>query len=192
MLISATNASKGMDRAEETALRCPHLSVRPSQLDFVHPPQFVDVLCQLVSNFLQVRWHNNLRGGAEGQLVYLGDGLLTCSRCLYLAGLHRCGDEGGLGEELCSAQQVSHPSHVPLVLFYRLHLHLLLRQQGLITRGVARRRQEFKVAMSAAQQETHPNGGSKVKKPVNESREKQTNAQVKPLSVPVRLEQGRV
>lgn len=164
MLISATNVSKGMDRAEETAPRCPHLSVRPAQLDFIHPPQFVDVLCQLVSNFLQVRWHNNLRRRSRrAELVYLGDGLLTCSRCLYLAGLHRCGDEGGLGEELCSAQQVSHPSHVPLVLFYRLHLHLLLRQQGLITRGVARRRQEFKVAMSAAQQKTHPNGGQRSK-----------------------------
>lgn len=71
MLISATNVSKGMDRAEETVLRCPHLSIRPAQLDFIHPPQFVDVLCQLVSNFLQVRWHNNLRGGAEGRSLFI-------------------------------------------------------------------------------------------------------------------------
>lgn len=79
-----------------------------------------------------------------------------CACCLYLAGFHRCGDEGGLGQELRGAQQVSHPGHVPLVLFYRLHLHLLFGQQGLITRGVARRRQEFKVAVSASQQEAHP------------------------------------
>lgn len=69
-LISAT-VSKGMDGAAQAALRRPHLSVRPAQLDFIHPPQFVDVLCQLVSNFLQVRWHNNLRGGAEGRSLFI-------------------------------------------------------------------------------------------------------------------------
>lgn len=43
----------------------PHLAVCPTQLNFVHPPQFVDVLRQLVSHFLQVGQHNNLEGGAE-------------------------------------------------------------------------------------------------------------------------------
>lgn len=40
----------------------PHLAVGPAQLYFVHAPQFVDVLSQLVSDLLQVERHDNLRG----------------------------------------------------------------------------------------------------------------------------------
>lgn len=43
--------------------RAPHLAVGPAQLDFIHAPKFVDVLSQLVSNFLQVERHDNLSGG---------------------------------------------------------------------------------------------------------------------------------
>lgn len=39
-----------------------HLAVGPAQLYFVHAPQFVDVLSQLVSDLLQVERHDNLRG----------------------------------------------------------------------------------------------------------------------------------
>lgn len=42
--------------------RAPHLAVGPAQLDFIHAPKFVDVLSQLVSNFLQVERHDNLSG----------------------------------------------------------------------------------------------------------------------------------
>lgn len=160
MLISATDMIKCMDQAlHEGSDPCPpHLAVRPAQLNFIHPPQFVDVLRQLVSNFLQVRRHDNLKGGAQEGLSSFIWVIGVCTCCLYLAGFDRCGDEGGLGQELCSAQQISHPGHIPLVLFHGLHLHLLFGQQRLITWGIARRGQEFKVAVSAAQQKTHPNG----------------------------------
>lgn len=160
MFTSATDMTKCMDQALHGGSEScpPHLAVRPAQFNFIHPPQFVDVLRQLVSNFLQVRRQDNLKGGAEKGLSLFTLVISMYFCCLYLAGFNRCGDEGGLGQELCSAQQVSHPAHVPLVLFYWLHFHLLFGQQRLITRGIARGRQEFKVAVSAAQQETNPNG----------------------------------
>lgn len=40
----------------------PHLAIGPAQLDFIHAPKFMDVLSQLVSNFLQVERHDNLSG----------------------------------------------------------------------------------------------------------------------------------
>lgn len=43
-------------------LQVPHLAVRPAQLNFIHAPQFMDVLSKLVSNLLQVQWHDNLQG----------------------------------------------------------------------------------------------------------------------------------
>lgn len=82
---------------------------------------------------------------------------LLCSLLVYLARFNRRGDEGGLGQELRSAQEVSHSVHIPLVLFHWLHLHLLFRQQGFITRSVTRWRQELKVTVSAAHQKPHPN-----------------------------------
>lgn len=75
---------------------------------------------------------------------------------VYLASFNRCGDEGGLRQEVCCSQQISDSIYIPLVLFHLLHLHLLFWQQGFITRSVTRWRQEFKVTMSAAQQETYP------------------------------------
>lgn len=75
----------------------------------------------------------------------------------YLAGFHRCGDEGGLRHELGGAQQISNSVHISLILFHRLHLHLLFWQQSLITRCVAWWRQELKVTVPSAQQETNPN-----------------------------------
>lgn len=74
----------------------------------------------------------------------------------YLTGFNRCGDEGGLGQEVSRAQQVSDSVHIPLVLFHRLHLHLLFGQQGFVARRVAGRRQELEITVSAAQQEAHP------------------------------------
>lgn len=67
MFISATDMIKCVHQAlRDGSDSCPpHLAVRPAQLNFIHPPQFVDVLRQLVSNFLQVRWHDDLKGGAE-------------------------------------------------------------------------------------------------------------------------------
>lgn len=83
---------------------------------------------------------------------------LLSSRLLlvYLASFNRCGDEGGLRHELRGAQQISDSFRIPLVLFHRLHLHLLFRQQSFVTWSVTRWRQELKVAVSATQQVTHP------------------------------------
>lgn len=75
----------------------------------------------------------------------------------YLAGFHRCGDEGGLRHELGGAQQISNSVHISLILFHRLHLHLLFWQQSLITWCVAWWRQELEVTVPSAQQETNPN-----------------------------------
>lgn len=68
MFISATHGIKtcgsGSPRWSPDC-RAPHLAVRPAQLDLVHPPQLVDVLRQLVSDFLQVGGHDNLKKGEE-------------------------------------------------------------------------------------------------------------------------------
>lgn len=80
----------------------------------------------------------------------------------YLASFYRCGDEGGLRQELRSTQQVSDSIHISLVLFHWLHLHLLFWQQGFTTRSVTRWGKELKVTMSPAQQKTHPNDEKKV------------------------------
>lgn len=77
---------------------------------------------------------------------------------VHLAGLHGRGDVGRLRREPRGAQQVADSVHIPLVLLHRLHLHLLLWQQGLVTRRVARWRQELEVAVPAAQQEANPDG----------------------------------
>lgn len=38
-----------------------YLAISPAQLDLVHPPQFMDVFCQLVPDIFQVRGKNNLQ-----------------------------------------------------------------------------------------------------------------------------------
>lgn len=81
---------------------------------------------------------------------------------VYLASFYRCGDEGGLRQELRSAQQVSDSIHISLVLFHWLHLHLLFWQQGFTTRSITRWRKEFKVTVSPAQQKTHPSDEKKM------------------------------
>lgn len=47
-----------------------YLAIGPAQLDLVHPPQFVDVFCQLVPDVVQVRGQNDLQrerqGGTDG------------------------------------------------------------------------------------------------------------------------------
>ena len=43
-----------------------YLAVGPAQLYLVHPPQLMDVLCQLVADVVQVRRKNDLWGGWGG------------------------------------------------------------------------------------------------------------------------------
>lgn len=38
-----------------------YLAIGPAQFDLVHPPQFVDIFCQLVPDVVQVRGKNNLQ-----------------------------------------------------------------------------------------------------------------------------------
>ena len=57
----------------------------------------------------------------------------------HLAGVNRCGNEGGLREELGGSQQVTNVVMVPLVLLHRLYVHLLLWQQRFVARGVTSR-----------------------------------------------------
>lgn len=73
-----------------------------------------------------------------------------------LAGVYGDGNEGGLGKELCGAQQVSDALVVALVLLHWLDVHLLFGEQGLIARRIAGRWQELEVAVAATQQEANP------------------------------------
>lgn len=47
-----------------------YLAISPAQFNLVHPPQFVNVFCQLVPDVLQVRGKNNLQREGE-QMVQL-------------------------------------------------------------------------------------------------------------------------
>lgn len=101
-------------------------------------------------------WRDRYRKSRGLSHVYLQNQPAALHPFVYLTGFNRCGDEGGLRQELRCAQQVSDSVHVSLVLFHWLHLHLLFGQEGLTTRSVTRWRKEFKVTVSPAQQETHP------------------------------------
>lgn len=74
----------------------------------------------------------------------------------HLAGVNRCGNEGGLREELGGSQQVADAIMVPLVLLHRLYVHLLLWQQRFVARRVTGRRQELEVSVASTQQEADP------------------------------------
>lgn len=154
-----------------------YLAVRPTELNLIHAPQFMDVLSQLVPNLLQMRRHNNLRalriwinalwwmttrGSCGSGLEQLSPNhrCVTCdwmggceaAESANLAGFHRCGDEGGLWHELSVAQQISDSFHISFVLFHRFHFHLLFRKQSFITWCVTWWRQKLKVTMTTAQQ----------------------------------------
>ena len=74
----------------------------------------------------------------------------------HLDRVHRAGGEGGVRERLGGAQQVADAVVVVLVLLDGLDAHAVFGQQGLVARGVARRRHELKVTVTTAQQETSP------------------------------------
>lgn len=54
------------------------------------------------------------------------------------------------------AQQVAYAIKVVLVLLDGFDTHPLSRQQSLVARGIARRRHELKVAVTATEQEASP------------------------------------
>lgn len=151
-----------------------YLAISPAQLDLVHPPQFVDVLGQHVSDVVQVRRQDDLQGAeqteaAAGKIPKLIKLMLVSPLTLtgmmrettrlspaHLGGVDRSGDEGGLGEELGGPQHVTDPLVVSLVLLHGLNTHLFFGQQRLVARRVTSRWQELEVSMASSQQETNP------------------------------------
>lgn len=98
-----------------------------------------------------------------GAIDYASGCKISVCLSTYSNGVHGRGDERGLREELGGPQQVPDPLQVPLVLFHRLHPHLFLGQQRLVARGITRRREELKISMTPAQQETDPERNQKVR-----------------------------
>lgn len=130
-----------------------HAPISPALLNAGHSPQLVDVLCQLLSDALQVGWQHDLNGKKESQQTNTADtrhsgfggfGIFN------LNGVHGARGERGVVEGHGGTQQVAHAMEVVLVLLDGFNTHPVSGQQSLVARGVAGRGHELEVAMTTA------------------------------------------
>lgn len=74
----------------------------------------------------------------------------------YLDSVHRAGHKVGVREAAAGAHQVGPPGPFPPILLDGLQMESLSREHSLMTRGIARRREELEFAMAATKEEPHP------------------------------------
>lgn len=141
-----------------------YLAVCPSELYFVHSPQLVDVLSQLVPHIVEM-WRQDDLDHKDTTITTIYNNVWerfaglddrSWRRKSHLTSVNRNRNEGSLREELCGAQKISHSFQISLILFDRLDAHLFFREQGFVTRCVSCWRQELEVSVATTQQEANP------------------------------------
>lgn len=161
--------------ASERLYRFSYLAICPAKLNFVHAPEFMDVLCQLIAHIFKMWRQNNLtnlkmrvisfdvsthfvfskynRKRLDGnEKVFKVRWFVVCHCCMsHLAGNDWGGNEGCLRQELSGSQQVSHSLQISFILLHRLHPHLFFGEKSFITRCIASRGQELEVTMATTQ-----------------------------------------